>query len=292
VCNSHLAFDAAGLLCQWCEFTEMIPSLDDAQNVQKWGLLEQAKRQLLNQTYALELPPYGTRFPGESKPLRFRFLTDTVNNQGEVQRVFTGHQDGIITINLEEADSVYREKVRVELNEPHRTLIGHLRHEYGHYLDWCLDPAHRPKYCELFGDPNEVDYAAAKDKYYQSHGGQEWRNAYVSEYATMHPWEDFAETTNLYLDLMAVLSTAQESSAWRSPNRIDIDGDIQSIVASALELAVAVSELNADLGLTPLLPENIAPPVVQKLAFIHGLRLISRKDLKKRLARRGLSPSR
>lgn len=272
ICHSYLDPSCNSDFCQWCSFAEMVPSLDSKDHIVKWGLLEEAKRQLLSQLYTLNLPPYATSFDGETKPLRFRFLKDTIDENGVAQRIFTGHQDGIITVNLEEADSVYREKVRVELNEPHRTLIGHLRHEYGHYLDWCLSAERRPDYCELFGDPTSLDYATAQEQYYNRTSNLDWMNCFVSEYASMHPWEDFAETTNLYLDLLAVLDTAQQNRSWRPVQKIELDGDMDSIVRASLELAIAVSELNADLGLLPLLPENIAPPVIDKLTFIHSLR--------------------
>jgi hypothetical protein len=273
VCNSYIARDSAEEYCDWCAFTEVIPSLDIPENLAGWSALERAKRQLLAQLRLLRLPPQ--RFGEfETKPLKFRFMADGIDENGKAVRVYTGHLEGVITINIQEADSVYREKVRLELNEPQRTLIGHLRHEYGHYLDWCLPKSRRDEYVSIFGDP-EQSYAEAKERYYAGDRDLDWKATHVSEYATMHPWEDFAETTNLYLDLLALIETSCETTTLGLTPTITIDDPMEAIVKRALEIAVAVSEFNADLGLPALLPENIATPVQMKLTMIHSLRLPS-----------------
>jgi hypothetical protein len=271
VCNSQIDPSVEAKLCEFCVYTEIVPSLAIEANVAKLKELERAKRQLIVQLQRLGLPPqHGTNETG--KPLRFRFLSDTLNEDGTLERVFTGHEDGIITINIQEADSVYREKIRLELNEPQRTLIGHLRHEYGHYLDWCLPENKRSAYIQLFGDPLLLTYDEAKEKYYAGNRETDWREKFVSEYASMHPWEDFAETTNLYLDMLAVAITASQSSL-RGNLTASVDGkDFQEIARKSMEIAIIVSEFNADLGLSTLLPENISNPVLGKLAFIHSLR--------------------
>ncbi len=271
ICNSQMLANADGALCEFCAFTEMLPSLDLQDNVAKLQELERAKRQLLLQLQLLGLPPERT-LTDQFKPLRFRFLADTIDESGGIQRVYTGHADGIITLNIQEADSVYRERTRIELNEPQRTLIGHLRHEYGHYLDWCLPEERRSQYIDLFGDPAALAYEDAKQKYYSGDRVPNWKDSYVSEYASMHPWEDFAESTNLYLDLLAVISTAQLSPLAGRLMASVHEKEIGEIVRKALDIAIFASELNADLGLAPLLPENIPSAVVSKLAFIHGLR--------------------
>ena len=45
----------------------------------------------------------------------------------------TRHLEGVITINLFEADDAEREKQRGAMDEPYRTLLGHFRHEIAHY---------------------------------------------------------------------------------------------------------------------------------------------------------------
>jgi hypothetical protein len=159
----------------------------------------------------------------------------------------------------------------LELGEPQRTLIGHLRHEYGHYLDLCIPVSLRDEYVRHFGDPKLVDYEEAKTKYYELGPDPQWRSGFVSAYATMHPWEDFAETTNLYLDMQAVTTTARDSG-WLKPKQIADEIAIGELVREALKIAVMVSELNSDLGLPTLLPESIEATVLEKLRYIHELR--------------------
>lgn len=264
---------AAESLCCWCEFTEAIPSTENPKHMARWARLELAKRQLLIQLEQLGLPPFRANLQ-QDYPLRFAFLADEQSPTGEKQKVMTGHQEGLITINLAEADSVHRERVRVNLREPQRTLIGHMRHEVGHYFDWAWASRFAlPEYIRLFGDPSAVDYQQALDKHYEQGPPADWAESYVSAYATMHPWEDFAETVNAYLDLMALATTAVEQ------HRLQLDlsaqGKMDKIVKAVLELVVEVSQYNFDLGLQPLLPEQLAAPVVKKLQYVHRLRSIN-----------------
>lgn len=236
----------------------------------RWTRLETAKRRLLLQLELLNLPPFCENCH-TTHPLGFRFLEDTVGAGGETVPVLTGHAEGIITINLVEADSVHREQSRVAFGEPHRTLIGHMRHEIGHYIDWAFaGSTDRERYNTLFGDPSATDYQESLDKYYASGPTDGWEDSYVSAYATMHPWEDFAETVNAYLDIMAIGTTANDQG------RADLDlspaSRLHSIVPEILAIATEVSEYNFDLGLLPLLPERLPPPVIAKLAYVHSLR--------------------
>ncbi|MCB9875682.1 MAG: putative zinc-binding metallopeptidase [Planctomycetaceae bacterium] len=261
---------SVGGACQWCLFTSKLPNLTSADNVRRGSALEQAKRQLLLQLAELGLPPYVDGVQ-ESFPLRFEFLQDEIDEAGNTAPVFTGHANGVITINVSEADSVHREQLRVSLGEPQRTLIGHMRHEIGHYLQWCYVDRVAPDLCnKLFGDPASLDYEAAKERYYKDGPTPNWQNSFVSAYATMHPWEDFAETVNVYLDLAAIATTADDQGM----GKIDTgpDADAEQLVRQTLEIAIAVSEFNFDLGLTHLLPEQLSPQVIEKVAFVHSLR--------------------
>ncbi|SMP59286.1 hypothetical protein SAMN06265222_106201 [Neorhodopirellula lusitana] len=267
-CNSYISDDAT--YCQWCGFTTTIPDLGVPENSSRWAALELAKRRLLMQLESLELPPFVGNLQ-ETHPLTFRFLDDTTNDQGEHQTTFTGHESGQITINTKEADSVHREQLRVQLGEPHRTLIGHMRHELGHYIDWSLaSRVALSDYKKLFGDPDATDYGEAMKRYYAQGAAAKWADQHVSCYATMHPWEDFAETCNAYLDIMAIAETANDQSM----AKLDLSpsSDCDSLVASVLNIVVAVSEFNSDLGLQPLLPERLPPAVMEKLSYIHSLR--------------------
>lgn len=256
-------------LCEWCQFTTLIPDLDQPANGLRWSVLELAKRRLLAELEQLGLPPY----IGEMRavyPLTFRFAAPTMVN-GEFQSVITGHAEGVITINAEEADSDRREATRVALGEPQRTLIGHMRHEIGHYIDWSyVHQIARGPYIELFGDPMAMDYELAKQRHYTEGAPADWPTRFVSAYASMHPWEDFAETVNAYLDLMAIADTARDQKL------CDIDtnpaAEIARVIQQTLPVAVAISEFNTDLGLPALLPEQLSAVAVEKLSFVHQLR--------------------
>ncbi len=268
-CNSFVESEIAGI-CGWCELTKIIPDLSEPRNHARWTALEAAKRRLLISLEDLKLPPYVDGI-AERYPLIFQFLAPTVDAAGNVQPVITGHAEGVITINVEEADSDRREATRIALGEPQRTLIGHMRHEIGHYIDWSYASHIDPQgYHELFGDPHAVDYEAARQRHYAEGPPSDWQAKFVSAYATMHPWEDFAETVNAYLDIMAIAETANDQSLAfinTSPS-----ADIQTIVTSALKVAIAISEFNNDLGLQLLLPEQLPPPTIEKLAYVHSLR--------------------
>jgi hypothetical protein len=258
-----------GELCEWCQFTEVVPDLSDPFHQAYWAELERAKRRLLLQLEELELPPFGDA-ETDLYPLRFRFMADGKDESDNAVPVYTGHAEGVITVNIREADSVYRESTRVLLREPQRTVIGHFRHEIGHYIDWALvQRRYAEPYRQLFGDFN-LDYEAAKQRHYDEGPPANWHESHVSAYASMHPCEDFAETVNAYLDMMAIAVTANDQKVMN----IDIGpkASIQSIVQRTLQIAIMVSEFNLDLGLAPLLPETFSPLVLRKLEFVHQLR--------------------
>ncbi|MCC9643225.1 putative zinc-binding metallopeptidase [Rhodopirellula sp. JC740] len=259
-----------GQLCVWCAYTRVIPPLDQPESIQRWSRMESAKRRLLLQLKDLGLPPF-VGDTAEEYPLLFEFREDSVDENGNPQKVITGHQNGLITINLKEADSVHRETLRVQLGEPQRTLIGHMRHEVGHYIDWSWAMrVAKGRYHELFGDPDAIDYSEAMKRHYESGPPADWADQHVSAYATMHPWEDFAETVNVYLDIMAIATTSNALAG----KKLDLsaDADHRKLVQAVLKIVIEVSEYNLDLGLLPLLPEQLSPAVLDKLAFIHELR--------------------
>ena len=260
-----------GDVCNFCSFTVTIPDLSKPENIEHWRLLEQAKRRLICQLKQLGFPPFVDASQG-GRPLRFSFLEDTVEPDGTVTPVVTGHAEGLITINVAEADSVNRERIRVQLGEPQRTLIGHMRHEVGHYINWALTGHFDvPAYTELFGDPDANDYDLALDSYYKKGAPANWHEQFVSAYATMHPWEDFAETVNAYLDILAIATTARDLG---DPD-IDLNpaGTVKGLIDQVLAIAVEVSEYNLVLGVQQLLPEKFSVAVVKKLNFIHSLRV-------------------
>ena len=173
-------------------------------NIERWRALEAAKRRLVYALKRLGLP-LGGQAGGCGAGLAFDFLADA----GPDQPVMTGHDDGLITINIAEANSAERERRRVELGEPYRTLLGHLRHEVGHYY-WDVlvrDGGKIEASRAVFGDES-VDYQEALDRHYQTGAPAGWEENFVSAYATMHPWEDFAETWTHYLHMVDTLDTA------------------------------------------------------------------------------------
>ncbi len=265
VCNGY-AVNGSGL-CHWCQFTETIPDLSQSKPTERWKELEKSKRRLLLELRALGLPPY-VRGEREDKPLRFRFLQDEIDSDGKVIKVLTGHSQGIITINVAEADSVVREKARLALHEPVRTLIGHMRHEIGHYIDWNIEALPlREKYRAVFGDPTAIDYAEARDSYYANGPAAGWPARFVSAYASMHPWEDFAETVRTYLELQSILAIATKQGAV-VPEECQ---GVEEIIKRGLEISVLISEFNASLGLPSLLYEKFNAEVTHKLDYVHGL---------------------
>jgi hypothetical protein len=121
----------------------------------------------------------------------------------------TGHENGIITIALTEADDIERERRRHDMGEPYRTLLGHFRHEIGHHFwDLLVRDGGRLSECRaLFGDDSQ-DYATALRSHYQGSAPADWQQRYVSAYAASHPWEDFAETWAHYLHIIDTLEMA------------------------------------------------------------------------------------
>ncbi len=184
--------------------------------------------------------------------------------------VTTGHLNGCITIYLKEADSVFREVNRVEFGEAQRTLIGHFRHELGHYFwDRVVAPGPISQFRSVFGDETNPTYATAQAKYYSDGPLPRWQLSFVSAYASMHPWEDFAETFGLYQDIHAVLTTNSHFNA----SDADLT-DLDAMVKGYRELGIFVNELNRDMGLQDLVPEVFNDTITGKLRFIHSLRSI------------------
>jgi hypothetical protein len=257
VTAEHPATEAA---CDYCELTEVIPDLDVDDNRSDWCRLEKAKRRVL---YSLD--QLGFRFRRSEvqngPSLTFHFKADGP------QPVHTGHKDGCITINIREASDVEREKARVAFDEPKRTLIGHFRHELGHYFwDTLVKDCCEPDFRSLFGDERNPTYADALEAYHANGPISNWQDSHVSAYATMHPWEDFAETFRTYLDMVSILDTAQHfgiaQAQWN---------DIDTMITSYQQIGTVANELNRDMGLLDVVPEVFVQPVIEKLRFIASL---------------------
>lgn len=277
VCNRCVLAGAgapeAPPLCDCCRFNEKIPDLSVPGNRTKWARIEAAKRRLFHVVDALGLP-YGSATDGFDPPLAFDFKGDIVpadgvwRTMGNQERVYTGHAGGKITLNIREADDAEREKLRVDMGEAHRTVIGHLRHEIGHYFWEVLVRGRREDgFRALFGDHENPTYAEALERHYREGPPADWRKRYISAYATMHPWEDWAETFAYYLDMASVLETA---AGLELMPRADFD-DLDAMLGGYRRIGLAANELNRTMGLLDLVPEVVVPPVAAKLGFVHDV---------------------
>ena len=185
----------------------------------------------------------------------------------EVEKVYTGHDHGHITINLIESNDAIREKLRLDLNETHRTLIGHFRHEIGHYYwELLIQGFHEHNCAQVFGN-HCLDYSEALERYYQEGAPSGWQQHYISAYASMHPWEDFAEMFAFYLDIISVLDTAGNMDMRRSSH----DGTLPGMLQAFRLVGLALNEINREMGLLDLVPETITPMIELKLEYIHAL---------------------
>ncbi len=264
-------------LCPACLYTRVLPDLSNPVNVRRWTLIEQAKRRLYYTDIRLGLDC----LPGESGPV-FEFLADLPG----ALPVMTGHASGVITLNIAEADDDERARRRVAFHEPYRTLLGHLRHEIGHYF-WDVLIAHGNNkldaFRELFGDERH-DYGEALQNYYQRTPlpAAAWQDTHISAYATAHPWEDWAETWAHYLHLVDLLETAKSFDT-----RISIPtphGDLHyamvdpfampppsfdSMLMAQVPTTLLLNSMTRSLGQIDAYPFAPSAAAQQKMRFVH-----------------------
>jgi hypothetical protein len=265
-------------LCESCALTRTRPADGDAEGVAELMHGEMAKRRLIFQLAELGLPIV-RRDEQARKGLAFDLLSSAET------KVITGHDNGVITLDLAEADAEHREHLRQQLSEPYRTLLGHFRHEIGHYY-WPI-LVNEPDVLEacrvLFGDDRE-DYAQAVKRHYDAPPDLDssWSGTHISRYATMHPFEDWAETFAHYLHILDTLQTADsfglgttvtagQRRAHRTgahPTRPDSTTSFGDVVDNWLELSYALNQINRSMGHDDLYPFVLAPKVIRKLAFV------------------------
>lgn len=276
VCNRCLPPGGEGeQLCDCCRFNTTIPDLSVNGNLAKWAELESAKRRLIYDLRVLGLP-FAAKDEGIEPPLSFAFKDDAASPRDKwrafrnSEKVYTSHSNGLVTINIQEADPVEREKMRINFGEPHRTIIGHFRHEIGHYYWDVLVKGRREAECAaVFGDHENPSYTDAMATYYQNGPPANWRESHISAYATMHPWEDFAETWAAYLDLTSTLETAAQCGF---PGELNpAQADLQQMVLQLQNLTISLNEINRNQGLPDVIPEVYVPAVIQKLGYVHQL---------------------
>jgi hypothetical protein len=280
-CNWLVPAEEPEAVCLSCRLTRTIPALDRPKNVERLRDIEIAKRRMLFGLQRLDLPLEPKTDPESARGLAFDFLESLPK-----QPVLTGHASGVITINVAEADADYREKNREALDEPYRTVLGHLRHEVGHYYwdvlvrdgDW-LEPCRA-----LFGD-ERASYAEALDRHYKEGPPADWANAYISSYATMHPWEDWAETWAHFLHIRSTLEIVAafgiditHSQLRLTPFTRDVlyreageapDEAFLKWVNAWVALTATFNEVARSMGQPDVYPFVLNGPAVTKLHFVH-----------------------
>lgn len=284
VCNQCIPaedYDHNGF-CGCCRFNAVIPDLNKGDNRVKWLRLERAKRRAFYYLDLLGLPR-GNAQEGFHPPLSFEFkepiTVDTADPGSyktaglldDAEVVMTGHLNGTITINIHEADPVERERLRVQFGERNRSLIGHFRHELAHYYwDLLVRNHDEANFIAVFGNHKNPPYHESIDRYYQNGPPYDWREHYTSAYASMHPWEDFAETFTTYLEMVAVLDTAHHmglnSGCAFSPTM-----DMEQMVGHFIRLGTVLNEINKTMGLKDLLVRSFRGQVIDKLCYIQSL---------------------
>ena len=270
--NCNWMVDAVDELCRSCALTRTRPNDADAHGLAAFADAEAAKRRVVFQLLELGLPGV------DPARLRFELLSSAH------ERVTTGHADGVITVDLAESDDARREQRRLEFGEPYRTMLGHLRHELGHYFQPLIVTgedawAHSR---ELFGD-DRTDYQQALERHYADGAPPDWAQSFVSAYATMHPWEDWAETFAHYLHIRDTLQTAAEYGIEvDGPRAVTTDRSLKAtpqpeagersfaeVLDNWLPLTYALNAVNRSMGSGDLYPFTLAEPVIEKLRFVH-----------------------
>ncbi len=272
--------DEEETLCRSCRLNRTIPNLDDRESALWWRKIENAKRRLVAQLLNLGLPVASKVSEDPERGVMFDFLRSPKKGP----RVLTGHAAGLITLNIEEADDSIREKIRHDLHEPYRTLLGHFRHEVGHYYwDRLVDGTPwLEKFRELYGDDRQ-DYAAALKRNYEQGPPADWANQHISSYASVHPWEDWAETWAHYLHVVDSLDTAlrfglrgEDVEQAVEPFSVDDLYDPKApdaqrvilLVNSWVQLTTVLNELARSMGQHDFYPFVMSRPVLRKMHFI------------------------
>ena len=277
VCNWLIPAALPEAYCAACRHNRMIPDLSLVENLAKWRALELAKHRLFYTLLLLRLPvETQSEHPAG---LAFQFLADI---DPSVTSVMTSHAEGVITINLAEADDSERERRRHQMGEPYRTLLGHFRHESGHYY-WdrlIAETPHIEEFRLIFGDERQ-DYDRALQNYYAQEAPSDRSQNFISTYASAHPWEDFAETWAHYFHMIDTLETAHFAGLAVSPKLHQTPGavfdfhprdtDMEQLVDAWLALTFTVNSVNRSMGLHDLYPFVLGPLAVVKLEFVQQL---------------------
>jgi hypothetical protein len=276
-CN-WLVPDGEGSFCIACRLNRTIPDLTVPGNAELWHSIEVAKRRVISSLVAMKLPVRSKVTEDPQCGVAFDLLASPPGGP----RVLTGHDNGIITLNIEEAEDAHREQTRQAMGEPYRTLLGHFRHEIGHYY-WdrlIRDGKWLEPFRQIFGD-ERADYAAALNQLYSQGPAPGWPGQFVSAYAGTHPWEDWAETWAHYMHMLDTLATGMsfgigrdsvdlpyepftEEVLWQSDSVGFLD-----ILNSWIRLSTVLNEMARSMGQPDFYPFALPKAAAAKLQFIH-----------------------
>lgn len=285
-CNWLVAWHDPMDMCRACRLNRTIPDLSNPEqpdNGYLWGRIELAKRRLVSSLILLGLPVASRMSEDPESGLMFDFLRSPAGGP----HIMTGHNTGLVTLNIDEADDAKREAARKAMREPYRTLLGHFRHEVGHYY-WDRLVAGTPwleGFHQLFGDET-LDYAAALQRNYDEGPPADWPLHFVSAYASTHPWEDWAECWAHYLHMRDAIDTAL--SFGLSVDRFDLEftpftlealyqpghADAEQFLAFInhwTRLTTMLNEMSRSMGQPDFYPFVLPTQAVAKLHFIHLL---------------------
>ena len=282
LCNWLLPYESSDQFCNACILNRTIPDLNQPGNLEKWGRIEQAKHRLVYSLLRFKLPVI-SKVQDEENGIAFDFKAD--ENKPGGKRLLTGHDNGLITLNIAEADDALREMARNNMDEVYRTLLGHFRHEIGHYY-WdrlIKDTDRLSHFRKIFGDET-FDYDEALKQYYARPHSDAWKEHFISAYASSHPWEDWAETWAHHLHIVDTMETAYSFGMTLHPRsaepenemsaKEDIDPYItkkfEDIMQRWLPLSFVMNSLNRSMGMKDSYPFVINEAVKTKLNFIHA----------------------
>ncbi len=284
VCNWMIPVeDADSRLCPACRLNQMIPNLSQPNTLYLWSKLETAKRRLIYALLRLGLPVKSKQLDPENG-LAFRFLEDEPSafNPQETFEIMTGHFQGVITLNVGEADDARREAIRTAMGEDYRTLLGHFRHESGHYY-WdrlIRDTPRHQEFREIFGDES-ADYQQSVQTHHAQGPPDNWQENYVSAYAASHPWEDWAECWSHYLYMIDALEFAQDNHLLQpvkngsEPPKIFQDrhgplvAELPEMLRQWLHVSTILNSLNRIAGIIDPNPFILSTIATRKMQFVH-----------------------
>ena len=194
----------------------------------------------------------------------------------------TGHNNGLITLALKEADDAVREQVREAMGEPYRTLLGHFRHESGHYFwDRLVAP-----------DPESLDVVSrpVRRRARGLCGGAERALCAKARRPTGRRISSAPMPAPIpgRISPKAGRIICTSSTRWRrrrafdlsvvtrrKTTRINFDphnaASMQQLIDAWLPITFTVNGLNRSMGQPDLYPFILSPRTIAKLAFVHAL---------------------